>query len=230
MLPTTAVTWAPVWAAIWIASMPTPPAAPVINTRRPASAPPSRTQRNAVIPATGKVQACAKLTLSGSGTIRCAATAACSAQPNSSVRQTTRVPAGGPAPFAACFSTIPAMSWPGIQPSPLLTTDRNSPRFSENAWTATRASCAAGTGSGMSRISTGARSFSVVTRARMSHLRQSVAREEAARVVFENGGYLVIGQSAGAQHRQKIGENIAVRRRPFPLRAQTVDMRLFPGG
>ncbi len=89
-------------------------------------------------------------------------TAARSAQPAQSVSATTRVPAAGPAPSAARRSTTPAMSWPGRQPSGRLWNSRNSPRFSENAWTATSASFAAGSGSGTSRIATGAAPFGVV--------------------------------------------------------------------
>jgi hypothetical protein len=49
---------------------------------------------------------------------------------------------------------MPLMSWPGIQPSSLLRNDRNSPRLSENACTATSASRRLGAGSGTCRSST----------------------------------------------------------------------------
>jgi len=64
--------------------------------------------------------------------------------------------AGGPLPSVACRNTMPLMSWPGIQPSSLLRNDRNSPRLSENACTATSASCRPDAGSGTCRSSTGA--------------------------------------------------------------------------
>jgi hypothetical protein len=41
-----------------------------------------------------------------------------------------RVPAGGPLPSAACRSTMPLMSWPGIQPSSLLRKHRRPFRYS----------------------------------------------------------------------------------------------------
>jgi hypothetical protein len=76
-----------------------------------------------------------------------------------------RVPAGGPLPSAACRSTMALMSWPGIQPSSLLRNDRNSPRLSENACTATSASCRPAAGSGTCRSSTGALPLGVLTSA-----------------------------------------------------------------
>src|SRR5215469_12368413 len=92
-------------------------------------------------------------------------TAARSAQPALSVKATTRVPAAGPLPSAACLSTTPAMSWPGRQPSGRIWNSRNSPRLSEKARISTSASLGAGCGSITSRNSTGALPPGVLTRA-----------------------------------------------------------------
>src|SRR5271167_3400366 len=163
--PATAVTCAPERAASCTARWPTPPAAPVISTRLPSNGAPCRNVRNAVRPATGSAAAAAKLTVSGSAAMRCVGTAARSAQPNSSINATIRAPAGGPLPSAACRNTMALMSWPGIQPSSLLRNDRNSPRLSESACTATSASRGPGAGSGTCRSSTGALPLGVLTSA-----------------------------------------------------------------
>src|SRR5262245_26715869 len=94
-------------------------------------------------------------------------TAARSAQPNSSINATIRLPAADPLPSAACCSTTPPTSCPGTQPSALLTNERSSPRFNEKARTATSASLRAGCGSGNSRSSTRALPFGVLTRPSM---------------------------------------------------------------
>ena len=185
-LPTTAVTLAPERAASCTARLPTPPAAPVISTRLPSSGAPWRRVRSAVRPATGSEAASANDTSSGSAAMRWLGTAACSAQPSQSVRQTTRVPAGGPLPSAAWCTTMPAISWPGRQPSGRTWNSRISPRLSENARTATSASLAAGSGSGASLIATVAAPPGVLTTASMAFLLTLYRKRERGRA--QRGG------------------------------------------
>ena len=163
--PTTPVTSAPARAASCTAKRPTPPAAPVISARRPSRAPPRRTVRRAVNPAMGRVAALAKLTLSGKAAMRAVGAATRCAQPPPSARVTTRVPSFGPLPSAAARKTTPAISWPGRHPSGLMPSKASSPRFTENAWTSTIASPAAGSGSATSRNSTGIGADGVFTTA-----------------------------------------------------------------
>jgi hypothetical protein len=65
-----------------MATCPTPPVAPVIRTFRPSRAPPTRTARSAVSPATGSVAACSNDTPSGSGDTQFTGTGIRSAQPS----------------------------------------------------------------------------------------------------------------------------------------------------
>lgn len=145
-----AVTDAPCSRAIWIWKRPTAPLAPVIRTFRPARSPPWRKVLSAVVPATGSVAAEAKLTSSGRTARRSVETATRSAQPAWSTKAATLVPVIGPEPSAAARSTIPTMSWPGVQPFGRMVSKRSSPRFNEVAWTETSASSARGRGSSTS--------------------------------------------------------------------------------
>src|SRR3954451_13409206 len=127
----------------------------------------------------------------------------------------------------------PLMSWPGIQPSSLLRNDRNSPRLSENARTATNASPGPGVSSGTSRTSTGTDPLGVLTTARMLNrllpIRERLAGKESPWVLVQNGKYVGVGQTACAQHRNEVSKEIRVSRRPFSFRPQIVDMGLFGG-
>ncbi len=123
------------------ARLPTPPAAPVINTRLPSSGAPCRKVRNAVKPGDRQCRRLVEEDIVGNAA-PCGAlgTAARSAQPPS--RSTRR---RGCRPWGRCrrrrrCKTTPAMSWPGRQPSGRTWNSRNSPRLSENACTSTSAS------------------------------------------------------------------------------------------
>src|SRR4051795_939982 len=152
-LAETALTCAPPMWASCTAKRPTPPLAPVTSTRRAIGVPPMSRASRAVIPATGSAAACAKLTSSGRTAMAFVATAASCAHALS-WRATTRAPSGGPLPSAAGRRTVPARSQPVRLPDGLLASALTSPRLSEMASTATRASLGRGSGSGASASST----------------------------------------------------------------------------
>ena len=144
---TSAVTWEPAEWASWLAKFPTPPPAPVISTRLPSRNPPTSRERSAVRPACGRVAAWWSRTASGSVATHEVETATSSAQAPSRTRATTRVPAGGPLPWAAGVSTTPATSEPVRDPTGSFSRSTTSPRFKEDARTRTTAWSGSGTGS-----------------------------------------------------------------------------------
>ena len=152
--PTMPVTWAPPRWASCTANRPTPPAAPVMATRVPRSAPCRASVPSAVRPATGSVAATSKPRSSGSSARWSVRTATRSAHDPPTTHPTTRAPASGPVPSAACCTTTPAKSHPGRHPSSVCCRSvMHSPRFRETARTWTSAWFGAGSGSGTSRSS-----------------------------------------------------------------------------
>ena len=135
---TSALTRAPLSRASWIANRPTPPFAPVTSTRLPSTKPATSSARSAVIPAVGKVAACASDTTSGIAASLVVEMGANCAQAAASTRPTTRAPSRGPLPSAA-RSTTPAASQPMTEPSRSSGRRVTSPRLSENARTRTTA-------------------------------------------------------------------------------------------
>ena len=123
---------------------------------------------SAVRPATGKVAAWEKVTLSGSSAMALVGTATRSAHAPSGRNPTTRVPAFGPEPSEAARSTRPARSQPGRQPAGAMLDRLTSPRFSEIARTRTSASPRSVTGSGTGRMTSRPGASGSTTTARLS--------------------------------------------------------------
>lgn len=111
---TLATTCAPDTAATWTMAVPTPPAAPVINTRSPARTPTWVTRPSqAVLNASGKPAASSHDSPSGTARRRSAGTVIRSAWPPPPTNAITRSPGATPTTPGPTCSTSPATSRPG---------------------------------------------------------------------------------------------------------------------
>ena len=142
----TPVTCAPPRRASWNAKRPTPPAAPVTSTRWPSRLPWTASARSAVSPATGSVDAAAKLTSPGSSASSEVGTATFSAHAPVPTRPTTRAPSGGPLPSAAAVRP-PRRPRPSRAPTPARAGAAGAPRRGSGRRRGSRR--APGSGSGL---------------------------------------------------------------------------------
>src|SRR5438132_153114 len=112
---------------------------------------PRFSDHNAVKPAMGSVDACAKETEGGNSARDEVGTATSSAHEPALRIPTTLAPTDGPEPSAAASSTVPARSHPGRYPASPCASPRTSPALSEAAATRTSACDGAGDGASTSR-------------------------------------------------------------------------------